>query len=84
MARYTARSLISGHLRPTSAYLLTHEPQQSDAGQVACEGEKAIKPKPRPKGTIRFQPADPLPATLVRKLVRARIAKNAAVYEPGR
>jgi uncharacterized protein YdhG (YjbR/CyaY superfamily) len=30
------------------------------------------------KGTIRFQPANPLPATLVRKLVKARIAKNAA------
>jgi uncharacterized protein YdhG (YjbR/CyaY superfamily) len=30
------------------------------------------------KGTIRFQANDRLPATLVRKLVRARIAKNAA------
>ena len=30
------------------------------------------------KGTIRFQPDDPLPAALVRKLVKARIAKNAA------
>jgi len=30
------------------------------------------------KGTIRFKPDDPLPATLVRKLVKARIAKNAA------
>jgi uncharacterized protein YdhG (YjbR/CyaY superfamily) len=30
------------------------------------------------KGTIRFQPDHPLPATLVRKLVRARIAQNAA------
>lgn len=32
------------------------------------------------KGTIRFQPDHPLPATLVRKLVKARIAKNAARY----
>ena len=29
-------------------------------------------------GTIRFQPDHPLPAGLVRKLVRARIAENAA------
>jgi uncharacterized protein YdhG (YjbR/CyaY superfamily) len=30
------------------------------------------------KGTIRFQADNPLPATLVRKLVKARIAKIAA------
>ena len=28
------------------------------------------------KGTVRFQPDRPLPATLIRKLVRARIAEN--------
>ena len=30
------------------------------------------------RGTIRFQAANPLPATLVRKLLKARISKNAA------
>jgi uncharacterized protein YdhG (YjbR/CyaY superfamily) len=30
------------------------------------------------KGTIRFQPNKPLPATLVRTLVKARIVQNAA------
>lgn len=29
------------------------------------------------KGTVRFPPDEPLPATLVRKLVRARVAENA-------
>ena len=30
------------------------------------------------KGTVRFSPEKPLPATLVRKLVRTRIAENRA------
>ena len=34
------------------------------------------------RGTIRFRPDEPLPAALVRKLVKARIAKNAAKRRP--
>jgi uncharacterized protein YdhG (YjbR/CyaY superfamily) len=30
------------------------------------------------KGTVRFQPDQPIPVAIVRKLVRARIAKNAS------
>jgi len=30
------------------------------------------------KGTIRFQPEHPLPASLVRKIVKARVAQNAS------
>ena len=36
------------------------------------------------KGTIRFQPDNPLPAPLVRKLLKARIAKNAAAGSAAR
>jgi uncharacterized protein YdhG (YjbR/CyaY superfamily) len=31
------------------------------------------------KGTIRFQPSKPLPTSLIRKLVKARIAENAGL-----
>ena len=30
------------------------------------------------RGTVRFKPDNPLPATLIRKLVKSRIAKSAA------
>ena len=36
------------------------------------------------KGTIRFQPDRPLPATLVRKIVKARLAQNAAKTKASR
>ena len=38
--------------------------------------KQAVAPYVASKGTIRFTADKPLPATLVRKLVRARIAQN--------
>lgn len=45
---------------------------------AVLEAHKAeLKDYETRKGTIRFQPDNPLPASLVRKLVKARIAQNA-------
>jgi len=38
--------------------------------------KKELKAYDTSKGTIRFQPDNPLPASLVRKIVKARIAEN--------
>ena len=43
--------------------------------------EKELEDYETSKGTIRFQPDRPLPASLVLKLVRSRIARNAAARE---
>ena len=47
-------------------------------GGIVEEYKDDLKDYETSKGTIRFQPDKPLPLTLVRKLVKARIAKNAA------
>jgi uncharacterized protein YdhG (YjbR/CyaY superfamily) len=47
-------------------------------GGIVEEFRQELKDYDTSKGTIRFQPEKPLPAALVRKLVRARIAQNAA------
>ena len=47
-------------------------------GAVVEAHKDELKAYDTSKGTIRFQADDPLPAALVRKLVKARIAKNAA------
>jgi len=46
------------------------------SGATVQAHEAELKGYDLSKGTIRFQPGKPLPAALVRKLVKARIAEN--------
>jgi uncharacterized protein YdhG (YjbR/CyaY superfamily) len=48
------------------------------SGSAIESHKKELEKYDTSKGTIRFQPEKPLPAVLVRKLVKARIAENAA------
>lgn len=45
-------------------------------GGIAHDYADELKGFETSKGTIRFQPKKPIPATLVRKLVKARITQN--------
>ncbi|MCA1818950.1 MAG: hypothetical protein LC620_02675, partial [Halobacteriales archaeon] len=47
-------------------------------GAVPAGFEADLAAFPRSKGAIRFQPDAPLPAALVRRLVKARVAANRA------
>jgi uncharacterized protein YdhG (YjbR/CyaY superfamily) len=48
------------------------------SGATVEAHESDLKNYDTSKGTIRFQPTKPLPAGLVRKLVKARVAENEA------
>ena len=48
-------------------------------GSPVAAHRKELKDYDTSKGTVRFQAANPLPATLVRKMVKARVAENAAL-----
>ncbi len=48
------------------------------SGSTVAAHEDDLEGYDTSKGTIRFSPDQPLPAALVRKLVKARMAENAA------
>jgi uncharacterized protein YdhG (YjbR/CyaY superfamily) len=48
------------------------------SGEALEEFAAELKDYPCSKGTIRFAPDKPLPSALIKKLVKARVAKNAA------
>ena len=53
-------------------------------GGMVNDFKDELKAYETSKGTIRFQPEHPLPASLVRKIVKARVAQNAARALEGR
>jgi len=48
------------------------------SGELLEEFAEELKDYPCSKGTIRFATNKPLPAVLIRKIVKARVAKNEA------
>jgi uncharacterized protein YdhG (YjbR/CyaY superfamily) len=48
------------------------------SGELLHEFAEELKDYPCSKGTIRFSASKPLPSALVKKLVKARVAKNEA------
>jgi uncharacterized protein YdhG (YjbR/CyaY superfamily) len=46
------------------------------SGRVLEEFRDELEKYPQSKGTIRFPVDKPLPATLIKKIVRARVARN--------
>jgi uncharacterized protein YdhG (YjbR/CyaY superfamily) len=46
---------------------------------VMAELGDELEPYFSGKGTLRFQPDDPLPAALVKKIIEVRLAENAAI-----
>lgn len=67
--RFDGRPLVC--FRATASHCAFHPM----SGDIVAAHRAALKAFSTSKGTVRFQPEKPLPAALVRKLVRARIAE---------
>ncbi len=52
------------------------------SGSMVAEYEEELRKYDTSKGTIRFSANTPLPASLVKKLVKARLAENARLQQP--
>lgn len=70
--KYRGRPLVSFAAAKAHCAFYVMSPAVMDAHRDALEGYDTAK------GTIRFLPEQPLPAPLVEKLVRARIAETDA------
>jgi uncharacterized protein YdhG (YjbR/CyaY superfamily) len=68
--RLDGRVLVAFGARPGHCAFYPMSPATLDAYRDALEGYETSK------GTIRFSPDQPLPASLVRQMVRARIVEN--------
>jgi len=68
--RLEGRVLVAFGARPGHCAFYPMSPATLDAHRDALEGYETSK------GTIRFSPDRPLPANLVRQMVRARIAES--------
>jgi uncharacterized protein YdhG (YjbR/CyaY superfamily) len=72
MFRLDGRNLVSFAAAKTHCSFFVQSPAVMEAFAGELTGYDTAK------GTIRFKPETPIPAALVKKIVKARIAENAA------
>lgn len=54
------------------------------SNRTVADHAEALEAYDTSAGTVRFQPSAPLPASLVRRLVKARLAENDEAQRPAR
>lgn len=67
---------VDGHLVVCFGNAKKHVSLYPTSAALIEEYAEELAPFDTSRGTIRFTPAKPLPAALVKKLVRARLAEN--------